>query len=64
MDMAGQRQAVSFNYVLMSQEVADSTSSMTIDDDGWFDIGSDHNLMFWESNDSYKMEQRSGEEAS
>ena len=48
----------------MSQELADSTSSMTIDDDGWFDIGSDHNLMFWESNDSYKMEQRSGEEAS
>ena len=22
---------------------------MTIDDDGWFDIGSDHNLMFWDS---------------
>ena len=52
------------DYILMSQELADSTSSMTIDDDGWFDIGSDHNLMFWESNDSYKMEQRSGEEAS
>ena len=40
------------DYILMSQELADSTSSMTIDDDGWFDIGSDHNLMFWESNDS------------
>ena len=52
------------DYILMSQELADSTSSMTIDDNGWFDIGSDHNLMFWESNDSYKMEQRSGEEAS
>ena len=49
------------DYILMSQELAGSTSSMTIDDDGWFDIGSDHNLMFWESNDSYKMEQRSGE---
>ena len=22
---------------------------MTVDDEGWFDIGSDHSLMFWES---------------
>ena len=47
----------------MSQELADSTSGMTIDDDGWFDIGSDHYLIFWENDDSYKMEQRSREEA-
>ena len=46
----------------MSQELADSTSGMTIDDDEWFDIGSDHNLIFWESDDSCKMEQRSREE--
>ena len=51
------------DYILMSQELADSTSGMTIDDDGWFDIGSDHNLIFWESDDSYKIEQRSREEA-
>ena len=24
------------DYILMSQELADSSSSMTIDDDGWF----------------------------
>ena len=63
MDMAGQRKQSVLDYILMSQELADSTSSMTIDDDGWFDIGSDHTLMFWESNDRHKMEQRSGEEA-
>ena len=33
------------DYVLMSQELADSTSGMTVDDDGCFDIGSDHNLI-------------------
>ena len=37
-----------FDYVLMSQELADSTSGMTIDDDGWFDISSarDHNIWY------------------
>ena len=50
------------DFVLMSQELADSTSGMTIDDDRWFDIGNDHNMIFWESDDNYKKEQRRREE--
>ena len=37
------------DYVLASQGIADSVTQMTVDDEGWFDIDSDHNLMFWES---------------
>ena len=33
----------------MSDGLTDNTTQMVIDDDGWFDIGSDHNLLFWES---------------
>ena len=37
------------DYVLMTQGMADRTTQVTVDDDGWFDIGSDHNLIFWET---------------
>ena len=44
----GKKRSV-LDYVLASQGIADSVTQMTVDDEGWFDIGSDHNLMFWES---------------
>ena len=44
----GEKKSV-LDYVLMSDGLADNTTQMVIGDDGWFDIGSDHNLLFWES---------------
>ena len=43
----GKKRSV-IDYVLASQGIAYSVTQMTVDDERWFDIGSDHNLIFWE----------------
>ena len=45
---SGQKKSV-LDYILLCERGVEEVGQLNIDDEEWFDIGSDHNLLFWDN---------------